>query len=306
MKLFDKLKNALFEEEYVEVEEKPKEKKKEKPIAKKIVLPESKKETRVEEYETLTVKEEAPKKDFKFPAILEDDFIDLSEEVKNPEVEKPKEVKKEPVKRIEPKEEVNLYQGKNNTVKQEEPKLYGGAKDSVVNASSYGRYERKQEKHEFHPSPIISPIYGILDQNYKKDDIVTKKEVRISSSYSSKKLDVDSVREKAYGNNDDIFEEELKPSEIKFDKENTEEEDSLLDISEDRPTVPKVTVGDAEEYFTDLGLEYNVDYKDASHEKSTGRRSDLKKEGDKAPTTDGLEDNLFDLIDSMYDEKKGE
>ena len=53
MKLIDKLKNALFEEEYVEVEEKPKKKeikrekrgkeeitKKEKPIAKKIIQPE--------------------------------------------------------------------------------------------------------------------------------------------------------------------------------------------------------------------------------------------------------------------------
>ena len=46
MKLLDKLKNALFEEEYVEVEEKPKAPKKEKPIAKKIVLPEQKKEVK--------------------------------------------------------------------------------------------------------------------------------------------------------------------------------------------------------------------------------------------------------------------
>ena len=57
MGLLDKLKNALFEEEYVEVEEKPKTKesnkvrakdlikdklKEEKPVAKKIVLPEKK------------------------------------------------------------------------------------------------------------------------------------------------------------------------------------------------------------------------------------------------------------------------
>ena len=46
MGLFDKIKNALFEEEYVEVEEKPKKPKKEspkkefeRPIAKKVVLP---------------------------------------------------------------------------------------------------------------------------------------------------------------------------------------------------------------------------------------------------------------------------
>ena len=47
MKLLDKLKNALFEEEYVEVEEKKEVKKKEKPIAKKIIIddPKPKKQT---------------------------------------------------------------------------------------------------------------------------------------------------------------------------------------------------------------------------------------------------------------------
>ena len=50
----------------------------------------------------------------------------------------------------------------------------------------------------FTPSPIISPIYGILDKNYKKEEIVTKKEVRLSVA-STKKVDLDYVREKAYG-----------------------------------------------------------------------------------------------------------
>ena len=56
MGLFDKIKNALFEEEYVEIEEKPKKPKKDilknnssnKPIAKKIVLPE-KRDYKIEE-----------------------------------------------------------------------------------------------------------------------------------------------------------------------------------------------------------------------------------------------------------------
>ena len=87
------------------------------------------------------------------------------------------------------------------------------------------------------------------------------------------------------------------------------EEDSLLDISTDNtPSVSKVTIGDAEEYFSDLGLEYNIDYKDTSHEKATGRRTDLRNfdEDDLKKDDTSIEDNLFDLIDSMYDEKKGE
>lgn len=307
MKLIDKLKNALFEEEYVEVEEKPKPVKKEKPIAKKIVIPEPKKEEKKETktVEAMDVEQQAEesKKDFKFPAILEDDFIE-------------EKVIQKPEKRAEvtPKKENRpLY-----PEKEQDKKMYTGAsqkgqnsaygmKEKPVNIKEYGAYEKKNDKKTFQPSPIISPIYGVLDQNYKKEEIVTKKEVRITSSYASKNIDVDSIREKAYGNDingDAIFEEELTSSSPSV---TIQEEDVLLDISDNAPTVDKVTMGDAEEYFKDLGLEYNIDYKDASHEKVTGRRSDLnQKTNVDQEESDDLEDNLFDLIDSMYEEKKGE
>ncbi len=322
MKLLDKLKNALFEEEYVEVEEPKPVKKKEKPIAKKIIVEDKpKKQAPKEELIVEEEKVEIPNRDFKFKAILDDDFIDLEEEKKQkslPKIEPKKEEKPKPVKK-EVKETRPLYQGEK---KQEDKNLYsGGSKisntntDNEIKIHEYGSASRQHEKKAFHPSPIISPIYGVLDENYKKDDIVTKKEVRITSSYKSKNIDVDSVREKAYGNSDDIFEEELTSNKQKESpKEETEdfaikEEDSLLDISADNtPSVAKVTMGDAEEYYSDLGLEYNIDYKDVSHEKATGRRTDLKNFDEEEPKNDdtSIEDNLFDLIDSMYDEKKGE
>ena len=82
-------------------------------------------------------------------------------------------------------------------------------------------------------------------------------------------------------------------------------------------------MGDALEYFHDLGLEYNVDYVDASNtvgrrvkdnydeEESTesnSRLSRLDEERVEEKTTEVVEekkeevdsDNLFDLIDSMY------
>ncbi len=319
MKLLDKLKNALFEEEYVEVEEPKPVKKKEKPIAKKIIVEDkpkkqAPKEDLIVEEEKKEEKVETPNRDFKFKAILDDDFIDLEEEKKQkplPKIEPKKEEKPKPVKK-EVKETRPLYQGEKKT---EEKKLYGVNNDKEIKIHEYGSASRQKEKKTFHPSPIISPIYGVLDQNYKKDDIVTKKEVRITSSYKSKNIDVDSVREKAYGNSDDIFEEELTSNKQKEPtKEETEdfvikEEDSLLDISDDNtPSVAKVTMGDAEEYYSDLGLEYNIDYKDVSHEKATGRRTDLKNFDEEEPKNDdaSIEDNLFDLIDSMYEEKKGE
>lgn len=33
----------------------------------------------------------------------------------------------------------------------------------------------EEPKKVFKPSPIISPVYGVLDKNYHKEDIVTKK-----------------------------------------------------------------------------------------------------------------------------------
>ena len=187
MKLLDKLKNALFEEEYVEVEEKKEVKSKEKPIAKKIIVEDkpkkvAPKEELIVEEEKEEPKNESPNKDFKFKAILDDDFIDLEEEKKEkplPKVElKPKiEEKPKPIKQ-EVKETRPLYQGS----KKQEEKLYGTNPDKEIKIHEYGGAFKQHEKKTFHPSPIISPIYGVLDQNYKKDDIVTKKEVRITSS----------------------------------------------------------------------------------------------------------------------------
>ena len=52
-----------------------------------------------------------------------------------------------------------------------------------------------------------------------------------------------------------------------------DDENLLVDltIDDDNPFVKEVTMGDALEYFQDLGLEYNVDYVDAGKEKSTRR-----------------------------------
>mgnify|MGYP003304767210 CR=1 FL=1 len=144
---------------------------------------------------------------------------------------------------------------------------------SAYESSSYGAYERKEDRTHFKPSPIISPIYGILDKNYRKEDVVTKKEVRLTSSYARENLSVEDVRKKAYGNlSDDIVKEievETPKATTPVSKVVVEEDVNLLvDLSddEDKPSVKEVTMGDALEYFEDLGLEYNVDYVDSNNE----------------------------------------
>lgn len=315
MGVFDKLKNALFEEEYVEVEEKPKQKKKAKPkkehkkhedpIAKKVVIPE--KEEDIEEIDPVVEKpldedfDVEPLKqeedNYNFP-IVDDSEFDITEKTMEQEPEIVKVIEEE-------EKEDNFYNH------DPEKHLYGIDENDTVNVADYGRYE--VEKKVFRPSPIISPIYGVLDKNYKKEEIVNKKEVRLTSSYAKENLSVDDVRNKAYGT------VEEKPKHVVKEKVEEEiKEDTLVDLSnkEDKPEVKEVTVGDAEEYFNDLGLEYNNDYKDVSKEKATGRRSDKEKdvpvveEVKEAPvvedTKEDNDDNLFDLIDSMYDEENNE
>ena len=144
-------------------------------------------------------------------------------------------------------------------------------------------------------------------------------------------MSVDDVRRKAYGNlAEDIAADIDGKSSSYIEKDVKEELDDadnlLVDLSSDdeKPRVSEVTVGDAEEYFRDLGVEYNSDYKDSSKEKATGRRAnrdyddadepkheqnideEVETKKEKTSTDPTTDDNLFDLIDSMYEEEEKE
>ncbi len=322
MGLLDKLKNVFFEEEYVEVEEPVKKEKV--TVAKKIETPEVKKERQEVFRQELSKEENEPLKeeneiettpkdhehDFRFPM----DFDDKDFEIEDLKEEPKEELTKEKV-------EEEIYE---EVIKEEKENPL--IDDYHLGNGYQGLYEgndRKDKKPGFSLSPIISPVYGILDKNYRKDEIVTKKEVRLS--VTPKKVDLDSVREKAYGDlvNEitESIHEEVKPKEEKISEDNL-----LYDLNEeDSPAVKVVTVGDAEEYFNDLGLEYNVDYKvekeavpsNDSSEKRISRRSERKRveleneengnaSEDMISQSDKEDDsNLFDLIDSMYEDKEG-
>lgn len=389
MGVLEKIKNALFEVEYVEVDEPPKKEKKakvkektrveekteevvDKPIAKKIVLP-GRKEEKVEiieeeelvdqDFEARPI-EETVKENLnnKFNYMDEEDLI-VEEEYENSvpeivkvlddEVSKPKVFEQERTRRSSHTYEDEILVSKEDNFESHyginkpsnisrESKPYGMDKSLSVQVHEYGSYDRKEEKSGFKPSPIISPIYGILDKNYKKEDVVQKKEVRLSSGYSRGSLNVDAVRNKAYGDTEKKEEVPVKEVPVTtFEVEEEEEENLLVDLSDekDKPEVKEITMGDALEYFQDLGLEYNVDYVDASKEKTVQRRVkedneietalkdtmedtlnkekidvvipeeekfkpiEIKDESNgKAEITLDDDDNLFDLIDSMYQE----
>lgn len=350
MGIFEKLKNALFEEEYVEVEEKPKTKqapkkskekevrkvnvkdkyRDEKPIAKKVVLPD-KKETYADELEEEVleedfeivdslaeeVEEKTSKRQFR---VMEDSDFTMDEQPRRYQSEVEPQIVKVIEKEVVPSrgyETESLYHGRVPN------QPYGSLESPKNTVSDYRTYEtRREETTHFKPSPIISPIYGILDKNYKKEDVVSKREVRFTSSFVKEKLNVDDVRDKAFGASVEepiaVLEPKRETVKPTFEVETTT--NLLVDLSSDesKPSVKDVTVGDAVEYFEDLGLEYNVDYLDAS-KKASGRRvkDDYSEEAEvvSAKKVDDEpkivevkedylddEDNLFDLIDSMYQE----
>ena len=118
-----------------------------------------------------------------------------------------------------------------------------------------------------------------MDKNYKKEDVVQKKDVRITTSYSRSRVSVDDVRNKALGV--DMHEEIIKqPQETTFEIDDTEDDNLLVDLTDEKgkPEVKELTMGDALEYFQDLGLEYNVDYVDASKKNNQPRRCNKTEE----------------------------
>lgn len=325
MGFMDKIKDALFEEVEEEVEEKPikpkkekvkkekesirekllreRKKKEEKPVAKKVILPEddervSDKPLVDEDFDLPRAEEDTNNNTNEFYSIDESDLVVDSYPSRMDKYEDYKEVEKEEVKKEEPvKEDFNYFEEK------KEEKLYSG--------SLYGddlSYERKvvEDRKIFRPSPIISPVYGVLDKNYRKEEIVDKnKEERVRKKRSDS---LDDIRNKAYGT---LSEEDV--DNIDRELRQTESDKEVVDLSKDgnKPEVNEVTVGDAEEYFNDLGLEYNVDYVDSSTDKASNVEERKEKEVDvevndslKEDVKDEEDDNLFDLIDSMYEEKE--
>lgn len=122
--------------------------------------------------------------------------------------------------------------------------------------------ETKETKKIFKPTPIISPVYGVLDKNYNKEDITTKQEKKLERSNLTT---IDEVRKKAYGTLEDELENTLfGNNSILFNDETKE------DLFEELATDEVVSIDDdvniVEEQLDNIN-----------------------------------ESELFDLIDSMYE-----
>jgi hypothetical protein len=231
--------------------------------------------------------EELPSRSSRIPLVFEDEDLFKEEDEYNEDIPVNEEVEME-----EEEEETPPVKEKFKP-----PLLYQGKKDSnyidSLKKETYNapRKEVDSSDRKFRPSPIISPIYGILDKNYKKEEIRTRND----KTHSNKEeRTIDSVRQKVYG---ETKREEKKPEVV---EEKPVKSEKKVNLNRDVPTVSDVTIAAADEYYNELGLVYNENYKDVSRNQPTKKREEPKKKNSD-------DDNLFRVVglaDSMYDKKE--
>lgn len=298
MGLFGKIKNIFYDEEIIDV---PEEKSVEKPKIEEVKVEKKvepiKRETPViKETPTYTEREIFTRETtntFKFPVIDEPEVKPVRTRVNaldNARMEK----KKEEAEKARTDKYRDLF--KENTVKESKP-------DRV-----------------FKPSPVISPVYGVLDKNYTREEIIERQE-SITRTTNPKDMNYDAVRRKAYGTLEDELENTLsKLSEPEITKEDTSitkgDEKSIEDLLNEIEGNRSMSIGDIEEKIKDK-MEEDEESDDeflkefisrtskyeekAPEEEVKSTPSDIDLDSDKT-----LEHDLFNLIDSMYEDKKGE
>ena len=293
MGLLNKIKGILFEEvEEDEVVSTPKSEEK-KPIAEKIE-PQRKVEEPVEKS---VPKVTAPVKETKTENLNERDlfksdnispFFDFDEEEFSnmSRVQKPKTTN------------VMEYERKKRVEKR-------------YDMGNFSKIERTEvvEKKKFKPSPIISPVYGILNEDYKPEDIKSKTDNVVNTG-----LDFNSVRKKAFGEEtlgepEAAYYEESVTVKVKENEEEKQQKVKTIDeLLEDTSDVTidvdeKNSVEDKNDIkATDEVADYERIDKDL--EEVTAKRDANKTEMRKVEDDDTLENDLFDLIDSMYDNRE--
>ena len=207
MSFINKVKNFFYEdveddEEYERNEIRKREEKERKRLEKL-----REKQRKNEEKERLELSrtekiEELPKEDlserelfksektFNFPMNMGDDIFDDT-------------IKMEPVEEI--KQETKEYKTSTNIYASKPSKI----NERYENISKYQKEDPSEPK-KFKPTPVVSPVYGILDKNYTVEEVVEKNLSKTKEYSIDKKIvDFDSVRNRAYKELDEEIEKTL-------------------------------------------------------------------------------------------------
>lgn len=308
MSFFDKLKNVLFEDDEETVVEE--EKKKEEP---------KKEEVRFSSQSNSTPeKKEEPKKEPSvFQSFDEEEFDRIAAINKNRLLERDRKAREEKEKeeekrRLEARQERETLNAgyrryeelrygtsaTSNKETKEEPKPRDTRTSETPKEPSEYRqniYNKpvasKEPVKKFTPSPVISPVYGVLDKNYRKEDILPRAS---SEGTLPKIMDVDNVRKKAFGflekNIDTEENEPLKD----FQGENEMQMADIskkLDVDEEIGKTTRIDISDVKE------IEEDIKAKEEEPKEPTVKSNKNDEE-------DSLEKDLFNLIDSMYESRE--
>lgn len=310
MGLLDKIKNLFLEDEEESEEVVLEEENKSVYEEPKDVLPKVMRDT-IEE-ENKKQEEVVPQKKFNFP--IEFDEHETPSRVNN---------NLNNINRVTANNTINT-----NTVSRELPKK---------TVELYPKKEEVKFKQKFKPTPVISPVYGVLDKNYKKDEVREKSEEHFEMKRPSKKVDFETVRKKAFGNLSDDIKDNLMCENCELYKEakrisEISKDDLLYDMLVDESKVEEeLTIEKAYDNYEDFGVAYEPDKSFSNIKEELELEEeldlDLRKveeveevlEDDEKLTEEvsesvipsreekrkenKVDDDFFELIDSMYKER---
>ena len=163
--------------------------------------------------------------------------------------------------------------------------------------------KKVETKKHFEPTPIISPVYGVLDKNYKKDDIVDRSERPVAH----KDMTVDDVRNKAYGTLEDELENTLfgRTAILFQEKEAKKEEYNELEEDLDKAAAAiDLLTEEAPKHVKKVEVEEPVKEKEVVYDEADDLMSDaLKDDVVETKKEEAISENeLFNLIDDIYGE----
>ena len=139
-------------------------------------------------------------------------------------------------------------------------------------AELYAKKEEPKPK-KFRPTPVISPVYGVLDKNYTKDEVKVQDENSYEIQRPSRKVDFETVRNKAFGTlTDDLKNVMCENCELYQEVKITKNADrkpqidnsNLLASMTEEGTAEDISLGDAEDNYFDFGVSYEPPKKEES------------------------------------------
>ncbi|NMA50646.1 MAG: hypothetical protein GX951_02215 [Mollicutes bacterium] len=161
-----------------------------------------------------------------------------------------------------------------------------------IENSNYERIEVTEttERKKFKPSPIISPVFGIMSRG-KSNNVESRED-----NYD--KVDIKTIRDKAFG--------EKKGNTLELnDLPSFYEETETVKVTKANEHTAKVkTIDELLEDTSDVDVDLDVTLKGDDELISDKKKEDTKEIKVSKEETMDLENDIFNMIDSMYDNKE--